>query len=87
MYSLISEILAPKLRISMIQLTDHMKLNKKEGQSIDASKPLKRGNKIIMGGRWRERPRWERGGEKKKGVGLGMGRDRKAEVIEISSSA
>ena len=41
-----------------------MKLNKKEGQSIDASKPLKRGNKIIMGGRWRERPRWERGGEK-----------------------
>ena len=61
MYSLISEILAPKLRISMIQLTDHMKLNKKEGQSVDASIPLRRGNKIIMGGRGREGPGWERG--------------------------
>jgi hypothetical protein len=38
----------------MIQLIDHMNLNKKEGQSVDASKPLRMGNKIIMGGRCRE---------------------------------
>jgi hypothetical protein len=30
-------ILAQKLRITTKQLTDHMKLNKKEGQSVDAS--------------------------------------------------
>jgi hypothetical protein len=35
----------------MIQLTDCMKLNKKEGQSVDASVTLWKGNKIIMGGR------------------------------------
>jgi hypothetical protein len=33
-------MLAQKLRISMIQLTDYMKLNKKEDQSVDASVPL-----------------------------------------------
>jgi hypothetical protein len=38
----------------MIQLTDHMKLNRKEGPSVDASIPFRRGNKIIIGGRWRE---------------------------------
>jgi hypothetical protein len=38
----------------MIQLTDHVKFNKKEGQSMDASKLLRRGNKIIMGGRGRD---------------------------------
>jgi hypothetical protein len=43
-------ILAPKLRISMVQLTDHMKLNKKENQSTQ----LRRGNKIITRGRERE---------------------------------
>ena len=31
-----------------------MKLNKKEGQSVDASIPLRRGNKIIMGGRGKD---------------------------------
>ena len=40
----------------MIQLTDHMTLNKKEDQRVDASIPLRRGNKIIMGGRVREGP-------------------------------
>ena len=45
-----------------------MKLNKKEGQIVDASIPLRRGNKIIMGGRGREGPGWERrGGGKKLG--------------------
>jgi hypothetical protein len=42
--------LAKKLRIPMIQL----KLNKKEGPSVDASIPLRRENKIILGGRGRE---------------------------------
>ena len=45
-----------------------MKLNKKEGPSVDASIPLRRGNKIITGGRGREGPGWEReGGRKKRG--------------------
>jgi hypothetical protein len=34
----------------MIQLTDHMKLNKKEGQSVSVTIPLRKGIKIIMGG-------------------------------------
>ena len=35
-----------------------MKFNKKEGQSVDASIPIRRGNKITMGGRGRERGIW-----------------------------
>ena len=35
----------------MIQLTDHMKHNKKEGQNMDASILLIMVNKIIPGGR------------------------------------
>jgi hypothetical protein len=35
----------------MIQITDHMNLKKKEDQSVDASVLLRRGNKIITGGR------------------------------------
>jgi hypothetical protein len=31
-----------------------MNLNKKEGQGVDISKPNKRANKIIIGGRGRE---------------------------------
>jgi hypothetical protein len=42
--------ISQKYRIPMIQLTDHMKFNKKEGQSVDASIPIRRGNKITMGG-------------------------------------
>jgi hypothetical protein len=38
----------------MIQLTDHMKFNKKEGQNVAASIPLRRGNKIITESRGRE---------------------------------
>jgi hypothetical protein len=33
-----------------------MKLSKKESQSVNLSNPLRRGNKIIMGGRGREEP-------------------------------
>jgi hypothetical protein len=67
-------ILAQKLRIPTIQLEDHMKLNKKEGQSVNALSPLKRGNKIIIEGRGNEGSGWERGEEGKQG----MERDRRA---------
>jgi hypothetical protein len=43
----------------MIKLTDHMKLKKEEGQSVDASNPLRRGDCIITGGRRSEEPGWE----------------------------
>jgi hypothetical protein len=33
----------------MIQLTDHVKVKKKEDQSVDVSILLRRGNKIIRG--------------------------------------
>jgi hypothetical protein len=33
-----------------IQFIDHMKLKKKENQSVDASVVLSRGNKILTGG-------------------------------------
>jgi len=48
----------------MIQLTDHMKLKKKEDQSVDTSVLLRSGNKILTGGRgtWEE----ERRGKGKK---------------------
>jgi hypothetical protein len=35
----------------MIQFTDHMKFKKKEVQSVEASVLLRKGNKIITGGR------------------------------------
>ena len=34
----------------MIQFTDHMKLKKKEGQTVDALVLLKKGDKIFTGG-------------------------------------
>jgi hypothetical protein len=62
----------------VICLTDPEKLNKKEGPSEDASIILlRRGNKIIMGGKRRERPGWEWGERQKRWVGSGMGRDRR----------
>jgi hypothetical protein len=42
-------ILAQKLRIPMLQFTDHMKLKKKEDQSVGASVFLRNGNKILTG--------------------------------------
>jgi hypothetical protein len=43
-------ILAQKLRIPKIQLTDHVQIKKKTDQSVDASILLRRDNKILMGG-------------------------------------
>jgi hypothetical protein len=43
-------ILALKLRIPKIQFAKHMKLKKKEDQSVDTSILLRRGNKIPMEG-------------------------------------
>jgi hypothetical protein len=49
-------ILGKTLEIYMLQLKDLMKLKKKEGQIVDASVLLRRGNKITMGGSGREEP-------------------------------
>jgi hypothetical protein len=49
MYSLVSVILGQKLRIPKKQFTDHMKLKKKEDQSVDTWVLLRRGNKLPMG--------------------------------------
>ena len=69
----------------MLQSTDPKKLNKKEGPSEDASIPLRRGNKIIMGGRGREGPGWERGQGGKGGPESGIGGDRReAQRVETS---
>lgn len=46
----------------MIYHTDPKKLNKKKGPKEDASISLRKGNKIITGGREKEGPGWERGG-------------------------
>ena len=43
-------ILVQKLGIPKIQFTNHMKLKKKEDQSVDTSILLRRGNKIPMEG-------------------------------------
>jgi hypothetical protein len=56
MHGVYSLVVPQKLRITMIQFTDHMKLNSKEGQRVHASNQLRRQNKIIMGGRGRELP-------------------------------
>jgi hypothetical protein len=42
-------VLAPKARIPKIQNTDHMKLKKREDQSVDAFVLLRRMSKILMG--------------------------------------
>jgi hypothetical protein len=47
-YSLVGGLANQKLRIPKIQFTDHMKLKKKEDQSVDTSVPLIRVNKIPM---------------------------------------
>jgi hypothetical protein len=43
-------ILAQRVRISMIQFIENMKLKKKEDQNLDTLVPLIRGNKIPMEG-------------------------------------
>jgi len=41
-------------------MIDSMKVNKKEGQSLHATNPLRMGNKEIIGGRGKEGCWWER---------------------------
>jgi hypothetical protein len=41
-------------KVTMVQLTDQMKLNRKEGQSS----LFRRENKFIKGGKWREKHGW-----------------------------
>ena len=67
MHNLIKGILAQKLRIPMIQPTNHMDHKKKEHQRMDASTLHRRRNKIITGGRGREKHGRERGGRGEKG--------------------
>jgi hypothetical protein len=54
-----------------------MKLNKKKGSSVDTSIPLRRGNKIITGGRVREGPGGERERKGEERTELGMRDDRR----------
>ena len=61
-------ILAQRFEIPMIQQTEHMKLKKKEDQSVDVSVLPRMGNKILTEGREE--------GERKKFAGSGMGGDR-----------
>ena len=61
----------------MIQLTDHMKLKKKEDQRVDASVLLRRGNKIIKGSRG-----WEGLGRKRRGGGGGEVKNQVWEEME-----
>ena len=42
-------ILAQKLQVPKIHFTDHMKLKKKEDQSVNALILLRKGNNIFMG--------------------------------------
>jgi hypothetical protein len=61
-------ILGKTLRIPTIKLTGYMKPKKQKDQCADASILLRRGIKIIMGGRWWEGLGRKRGGEEEKGV-------------------
>ena len=54
-------ILGKELGIPMKQITDHMKLKRKEDQRVDASVLLRRGNNIIKESRQWEGPRKKRG--------------------------
>ena len=48
-----------KFRIPKIQLIDYMKLKKKEDQNVDVSVHLRRGNKILKEGKYRDKV-WNR---------------------------
>jgi hypothetical protein len=47
-------IVAKKYRIPMLYSKDPKKLNKKKSPTKDALISLRRGNKILIGDRWRE---------------------------------
>ena len=61
----------------MIQLTNHMKLKRKEDQRMDASVLLRRGNNIIKGSRG-----WEGLGRKRRGGGEKEGKNQVWEEME-----
>jgi hypothetical protein len=52
-------ILAQKIGITKIKFTDHMKLKKKEDQSVDTSVLLRRGKQNTHGRRYRDKV-WSR---------------------------
>ena len=60
----------------MTQYTDHLKFDKKEGPSEDDSILLRKGNKIINGGRGKEGSRLMRGNRGENEVRSGRGKDR-----------
>ena len=55
------DISQKRYRIPKIQSTELKKVNKPKGSSEDASIPLGREKKVIVGGRGKEGPGWERG--------------------------
>jgi hypothetical protein len=63
MYSQVD--ISHKLQDTHCTLQRPKKLNKKEDPQEDSWISLRKGNKIVMGGRWRKGMEWERGwGEK-----------------------
>ena len=46
----------------MMQSTGYMTFNKKDDQCEDVSFPLRRGIKILIGGKGRKGPEWGKGG-------------------------
>ena len=52
-----------KYRIAMILPKGPKKLNKTEGPSENSWITLRKGNEMVIGGRWREGSGWERGGK------------------------
>ena len=64
-------ILGKECGIPTIQITDHMKLKRKEDQRVDASVLLIRGNKIIKGSRGWEGLGRKRSGERVAESGMG----------------
>jgi hypothetical protein len=57
----------------MIHPTDPKKVTKKEGQCEDTQILLGRGNKIVMGGRGKKEPVWEREGGEEHGGRINYG--------------
>jgi hypothetical protein len=62
----------------MIELTDCMKFNMKDGLNEDASVPFRMGKRIVMESRGREGPGWEKkdGGERGEGSVMGVTREK-----------
>jgi hypothetical protein len=61
----------------MILFPHCMKLNKNEGQSVDASIPLRMWNKIMTRGKGKNGSGWDGGGGGECVAGTGVGRERK----------